>query len=390
MDRVAGIDTSLTSSGVAIITRRVSGDCIATTTTITSRGKRDDGLPERANRMTGLAGDIDRAAGPAVLVVIENPAHGAKGGSPMDRHHLWWLVVARLITRGVPVALCAPATRAKFATGTGRADKAAVSAAVTRLWPGLELANSDEADALALAHAGAVRLGWEVPTLQRHHDALAGIRWPANLTGALGAAGAGRIAAGWPTTQHAAARGGGCGIGGRDPDEDRLEWHDTRTPRCRAQRLVQLHHVPRWPAARADLATRMARPEALRVRARPRRRGRRARAPLPALPRRQRLPDVRAQFTVPVGAGMSWRPVTEPDPGGREQPWTTTAVSALPAGWVTLHRNPDGSTTTVPCPAILVQELRGQTRVVFAGDDAGRLVPACELGDYLETRWRKP
>lgn len=187
MIRIAGLDTSLTSTGIGIITRRVSGDCLATATTITSRGKRNDGLPERATRIAGLAEAIDHAVGSVALAVIENPAHGSRGGSPMDRHYLWWLVVSKLIARGVPVAVCAPATRAKFATGSGKADKAAVSAAITRLWPELELTNSDEADAVCLAHAGAVRLGWPVETLQRHRDALAAIHWPADLTASAAA-----------------------------------------------------------------------------------------------------------------------------------------------------------------------------------------------------------
>lgn len=178
MELIAGIATSLVSSGIGIITRRVSGDCLASATTLTSRGQRGDGLPERATRIAGLAEAIDHAAGAAALAVVEVPAHGCKGGSPMDHHHLWWLVVARLIGRGVPVAVCTPATRARFATGNERADKAAMSGAVARLWPAVEITTSDVADAVALAHAGAVRLGWPVSTLPRHRDALAGIRWP--------------------------------------------------------------------------------------------------------------------------------------------------------------------------------------------------------------------
>jgi len=182
MDRIAGIDISLTSTGLAVITRRTDGTTLATTTTITSRGRRADGLPERATRIAELTTAIDHAAGPCVLAVIEGPAHGATGGSPLDRHHLWWSVIDHLLARGVPVAVCAPATRARFATGNGRADKAAVSAAATRLWPELVIGNADEADALVLVHAGAVALGWSVPTLERHRESLAAIRWPAGLT----------------------------------------------------------------------------------------------------------------------------------------------------------------------------------------------------------------
>lgn len=40
IQRVVGVDLSLTSCGVAVITQRASGDCIATVATYTSRGKR--------------------------------------------------------------------------------------------------------------------------------------------------------------------------------------------------------------------------------------------------------------------------------------------------------------------------------------------------------------
>lgn len=90
------------------------------------------------------------------------------------------LMAVRLVARGVPVAVCAPATRARWATGSGKADKAAaVAAAVARLWPTAALVNADVVDALAIATAGAQRLGWAVPTLARHTDALAAITWPA-------------------------------------------------------------------------------------------------------------------------------------------------------------------------------------------------------------------
>jgi Holliday junction resolvasome RuvABC endonuclease subunit len=181
MDRIAGLDLSLTSCGIGVITRRSDHSCIANCTTITSRGKRDDGLPQRAARIAALAADVVRPASTASLVVLEGPSYGSRGGSPLDRHGLWWRVAGELLERGVPLAVCAPATRAKFAAGSGKADKAAVSSAVSRLWPQLDISNADEADAVVLAHTGAVRLGWDVVTLERHRDALAAIRWPAGL-----------------------------------------------------------------------------------------------------------------------------------------------------------------------------------------------------------------
>lgn len=181
MDRIVGLDLSLTSCGIAVITRRTDTNCIANCSTFTSRGKRDDGLPERAARIADLAADVVRHASNAELVVLEGPSYGSRGGSPLDRHGLWWRVAGELVDRGVPLGVCAPATRAKFATGSGRGDKAAVSSAVSRLWPQLDISNADEADAVALAHMGAVALGWDVVTLSRHRDALGAVRWPAGL-----------------------------------------------------------------------------------------------------------------------------------------------------------------------------------------------------------------
>jgi Holliday junction resolvasome RuvABC endonuclease subunit len=178
MRRIGGLDTSLTSTGIAIITRRVNGTCLANVTTIASKGKRNASIVSRSERLLNLRNDILHALLGCELVVIEMTAFGMKGGSALDRNGLWWAIVGKLCDIGTPVACCAITTNKKFATGSGRADKAAVSAAVSRLWPEVNITKEDEADALSLAHIGAVKAGWEVPTLQRHRDALPAVAWP--------------------------------------------------------------------------------------------------------------------------------------------------------------------------------------------------------------------
>lgn len=183
MQHVGGLDLSLTSTGVAIITQRVNGVCLANVSTVTSRGKRGDTLVDRSTRLLTLRNEIIYVLGLCQLVVVEGPAFGTKGGSPLDRYGLWWSTVGKLLDLGVKVAVCPPSTNKKFITGSGNASKGAVCAAITRLWPDVQLspkanAAEDEADALALAHAGAVWSGWQVPTLQRHIDALDKIAWP--------------------------------------------------------------------------------------------------------------------------------------------------------------------------------------------------------------------
>lgn len=176
-DRIAGIDLSLSCTGVAII-YRLGNNCKVVTNSLTSKGRRGDSLPERHQRVENLADAIIQDIGRPRLAVVEGVSHGSQGGSPVDRHYLWWAVIGRLIKREVPVAVAAPATRAKFATGSGRGDKAAVAAAMSRLWEDLILSNGDEADAAALAHIGAVQLKWPVVTLERHRACLAAVQWP--------------------------------------------------------------------------------------------------------------------------------------------------------------------------------------------------------------------
>lgn len=176
--RVVGLDLSLTSCGVAVVSRRVDGTTLATCASFTSKGKRADSVADRARRIATLASEVTTGLANPDLVVVEGQSHGSRGGSIVDRAGLWWRVIDGLVARSVPVAVCPPKTRAKAMTGNGSADKAAVSAAVKGLWPDLQIDNGDESDALSLAHLGAVCLGWAVPTLQRHRDALRAIEWP--------------------------------------------------------------------------------------------------------------------------------------------------------------------------------------------------------------------
>lgn len=61
-------------------------------------------------------------------------------------------------TRNVPVAQVAPTQRAKYATGSGRAEKKVVLAAAKELY-GLDFPTDDEADAAILAAIGSRYLG---------------------------------------------------------------------------------------------------------------------------------------------------------------------------------------------------------------------------------------
>ncbi|MDX3074590.1 hypothetical protein [Streptomyces sp. MI02-7b] len=167
--RVAGLDISLTSTGVATL-----GGTIAIPTT----GRRRDTLVERRTRLRHIADTVVTEVGTVDLACIEGPSHHSVGGSVWDRGGLWWLVVDALVAREIPVAVIPPMSRAKYATGKGNARKAAVLDAAQRRY-GAVCATDDEADALVLRAMGLDWLGQpltEVP--EGHRAALGGCQWP--------------------------------------------------------------------------------------------------------------------------------------------------------------------------------------------------------------------
>lgn len=184
MSYVLGLDLSLTSTGRAILNEPF-GDPITDRTliaidTITSATAGDD-YSARRRRITGLAERIVVDETGPTLVVVEGPSYGSsaqKSASIHDRAGLWWAVVGTLLDAGTPVAVVAPTTRAKWATGRGNAGKTEVATAVARLWPQVDARTDDEWDALALATMGAQHLGWDVPSRAHQALTLAAVTWP--------------------------------------------------------------------------------------------------------------------------------------------------------------------------------------------------------------------
>lgn len=167
--RVAGLDISLTGTGVATL---------GGTTLIPSTGRRKDTIVQRRTRLKGITDQVLTTVGIVDLAVIEGPSHHSVGGSVWDRGGLWWLIVDGLCARDIPVAVMPPTSRAKYATGNGGSRKAAVMEAAQRRY-GAILDNDNEADALVLRAAGLDWLGQplaEVP--DGHRAALAGVQWP--------------------------------------------------------------------------------------------------------------------------------------------------------------------------------------------------------------------
>lgn len=169
---VLGVDPSLTSTGIAWLDTDTGEWSTYRVQTVKDDGSRAD----QWHRMQTISREVmSHAVGQVVvdLVVIEGLAtYGHNAGLLAG---LWWQVVGPLEALGIEVLTVAPATRAKYATGSGRAGKSDVLAAVRATYPTADVGNHDIADAVALAALGARVKGFpvEVSPLPWHMDVAA-------------------------------------------------------------------------------------------------------------------------------------------------------------------------------------------------------------------------
>lgn len=151
---VVGLDLSLTATGMAVV-----APAAQKVATIKSKGKKDDTLLMRQARLVGIVGEILADILPHTHVAIESAAHGAVSGHHHDRSGLWWMVVQQLIERGCYVYEVAPTQVKKYVTGKGNASKMEVMAAAIKRYPGMDIEDDNQADAVALAAFLARALG---------------------------------------------------------------------------------------------------------------------------------------------------------------------------------------------------------------------------------------
>lgn len=150
---VAGIDLSLTSTGVAL----VSTEEALRPATLRVRTKPADG--STLQRMRVVVAETFAAVQQARYVVIEGLSFGSHGSATRDLAGLWWLMVDVLASAerealGRGLGIVAPDTMKLWVTGHGRASKAEVRDHITRRWHLQDRISHDEADALGLASMG--------------------------------------------------------------------------------------------------------------------------------------------------------------------------------------------------------------------------------------------
>ncbi|WP_454835829.1 crossover junction endodeoxyribonuclease RuvC [Rhodococcus qingshengii] len=173
MTTVVGLDPSLTAAGVAILSHPKAAETpnVPKLATVGMSGSESATLAERSIRIVDQRDRIIRSMPPSVrLVVIEALPFSAPkfAGLYQERCALYYALVEFLARRKIPVVEVGATTLKKYATGDGRADKREVVNAMRDLWPHAKVRNDNEADALALATMGAMRLGWHEPEMVHH------------------------------------------------------------------------------------------------------------------------------------------------------------------------------------------------------------------------------
>lgn len=181
MSTVLGLDLSLTSAGIAILTD-------GHPTLITSLGHRSPNGKSYAHRSNRIVSQCRAIMAPLAdhaidLAVIEGPSYGDNLPSNHDRAGLWWGVFSALRARRVPVAVIPPATLKLFTTGNGRAKKHEMTA-MAREWFGPRVQNTDQADAICAATVGAFWMDDNVPFIvkDQHRNRISAIEWPEGVT----------------------------------------------------------------------------------------------------------------------------------------------------------------------------------------------------------------
>lgn len=143
-------------------------------------------LPARMARLRQTRDYVRQvvAAAPTELAVMERMYVDRVSDEVLERAWAWGIVAEDLLRMGVPVAMVPPSTLKVYATGSGKADKAAMLQAARDKWPDVEFEDDNAADACWLAAMGARYLGrpCDGEASEVSIAALSGAEWPALMS----------------------------------------------------------------------------------------------------------------------------------------------------------------------------------------------------------------
>lgn len=189
MTTIAGLDLSLTSAGVVVVTDATGVACPTILASCGRKGREGETYRQRSRRVRKQVFDVLKLLEPAGkldMAVIEAPIYSQFSGSYFDRAGLWHGVYGALDARNVPIAVIPNNTGHIFTTGKGSlpkdpdAFKPLILQCVRDMLPDTTIANHDIADAVALALMGHMSLGVKVPFRPRRwqYEAVHTAVWP--------------------------------------------------------------------------------------------------------------------------------------------------------------------------------------------------------------------
>lgn len=192
MSVVLGVDPSLTVSGAALVEWHPGTDFPGPRWE-TWRGRavkpETETVATSYRRMRIMLREIlALVPNRLTLSVVEGPSMGSRNAGLADeRAGLRWFLVSQLLARG-PVVLVSPSSRQAL-TGVGKIPrgtkdsqrKALVTAAVRSMLPDVNVPDHNVADAVALAAAGAHRVGLLMPYAEKQVAAHGKVPWPVEM-----------------------------------------------------------------------------------------------------------------------------------------------------------------------------------------------------------------
>jgi crossover junction endodeoxyribonuclease RuvC len=155
---VIGLDPGLSRTGYGAVRVSNGRPCVREAGVLLTggRGGRAD-LGDRLLRLHGEVTGLLRDLRPDLIVIEDVFAHQLFPRTAILLGHARGIICLAAAAAGLPVVTLAPGAVKQAVTGSGRAGKAQVQAAVRRLLGLRRLSDSHAADALALAYTGLVR-----------------------------------------------------------------------------------------------------------------------------------------------------------------------------------------------------------------------------------------
>jgi Holliday junction resolvasome RuvABC endonuclease subunit len=158
--KICGLDLSLTATGFCEL-----GGALDRLITIAAGDRKGFQRWDEIRKMI-VAESTD-----ADLVVMEQIFSGTRM-TQQELVQFHGVIQFSLWHRQVPVLLVAPATLKKFATGSGKADKAIILREIFRRWD-IDAADEHQADAAVLARIGLCLVGQAEPEIEAQREVLA-------------------------------------------------------------------------------------------------------------------------------------------------------------------------------------------------------------------------